>query len=155
MARWKRPTAAGMASRVLTFIPPPDSPKIVTLPGSPPNPAMLSRTHSSAAWMSSMPLIPDVATSGPPTSARWANPRAPRRWFTVATTTSPAPCESFATRDGVRTTAEREPTPMEPYHHRPPPVVEARRPDIEDKAVLSHRSGIADAHGLLHVVGDG
>ena len=34
---------------MLTEIAPADSPKIVTLPGSPPNAAMLSLTHSSAA----------------------------------------------------------------------------------------------------------
>ena len=37
---------AGIASSVLTFPPPPDWPKIVTLPGSPPKRSMLSRTHS-------------------------------------------------------------------------------------------------------------
>ena len=40
---------AGVASSVPTLMPPADSPKIVTFPGSPPNAAMLSRTHSSAA----------------------------------------------------------------------------------------------------------
>ena len=42
-----------------TFPPPPDWPKMVTLPGSPPNAAMLSRTHSSAATISSMPTLLD------------------------------------------------------------------------------------------------
>ena len=36
IARWKRPVAAGTASNVETFAPPPDSPKIVTFDGSPP-----------------------------------------------------------------------------------------------------------------------
>ena len=49
MAWWNRPCAAGNASRVPTLIPPADSPKIVTRPGSPPNAAMLSRTHSRAS----------------------------------------------------------------------------------------------------------
>jgi len=35
-----------------------DSPNIVTLPGSPPKRAMLSRTHSSAAIKSSCPTLP-------------------------------------------------------------------------------------------------
>jgi hypothetical protein len=47
-ALWKSPLAAGMAISVVTLPPPPDCPKIVTLPASPPNSAMLSRTHSSA-----------------------------------------------------------------------------------------------------------
>src|ERR1700747_3088111 len=49
----------------VTFAPPPDSPKIVTLPASPPKAAILSRTHSSAATMSSIPAFPDAATSQP------------------------------------------------------------------------------------------
>ena len=40
------PAAAGVPSSVPTLMPPADSPKIVTLPGSPPKAAMLSRTHS-------------------------------------------------------------------------------------------------------------
>jgi hypothetical protein len=45
----KSPFADGVAMSVPTLIPPADSPKIVTLDGSPPKFAMLSRTHSSAA----------------------------------------------------------------------------------------------------------
>ena len=65
IARWNSPAAAGMPSRTLTLAPPPDSPKIVTLPGSPPKAAMLSRTHSSASTMSSAPGEPEAATSAP------------------------------------------------------------------------------------------
>jgi hypothetical protein len=50
---------AGIAKRALTFMPPPDSPKIMTLPGSPPKLSMLSRTHSNAAIKSSMPAFPE------------------------------------------------------------------------------------------------
>ena len=45
------------------LIPPADSPKIVTSSGSPPNAAMLSRTHSSAATWSRMPALPEPANS--------------------------------------------------------------------------------------------
>jgi hypothetical protein len=69
-ALWKRPFAAGMAASVHTFAPPPDWPMIVTLPGSPPKAAMLSRTHSRAATMSSMPALPDAANFSPPTPER-------------------------------------------------------------------------------------
>jgi len=49
MALWNSPLASGIASRTHTLAPPPDSPMMVTLPGSPPKASMLSRTHSSAA----------------------------------------------------------------------------------------------------------
>jgi hypothetical protein len=49
MARWKRPCARGDAISALTENEPADSPKIVTLSGSPPKVAMLFLTHSSAA----------------------------------------------------------------------------------------------------------
>ena len=49
IARWNSPRAAGRPSSVPTLMPPADSPKIVTLSGSPPKVAMLSRTHVSAA----------------------------------------------------------------------------------------------------------
>ena len=42
-----------------TLCPPADSPKMVTLSGSPPKPSMLSRTHSSAATVSSVPKFPE------------------------------------------------------------------------------------------------
>jgi hypothetical protein len=60
-ARWNSPLAAGMASSALTLAPPPDCPKMVTLPGSPPKLAMLSRTQPSAATRSSMPALADEA----------------------------------------------------------------------------------------------
>ena len=45
IARWKSPRAAGTVSRHPTLWPPADSPKIVTLAGSPPKAAMWSRTQ--------------------------------------------------------------------------------------------------------------
>ena len=45
IARWNSPLAEGIASSVATLRPPPDWPKMVTVFGSPPNWAMLSRTH--------------------------------------------------------------------------------------------------------------
>ena len=52
MARWKSPRARAETSRLMVLVPPADSPKMVTLPGSPPKAATLSRTHSSARTMS-------------------------------------------------------------------------------------------------------
>ncbi len=42
---------------VVTALAPADSPMTVTLPGSPPNARMLSRTHSSAATWSRRPRL--------------------------------------------------------------------------------------------------
>ena len=86
-AWWNRPRADGMARRVVTFAPPPDSPKTVTFPGSPPNVATLSRTHSSAATMSSIPTRPESASPGW-TEERSRNPSEPTRWFRPIITTS-------------------------------------------------------------------
>src|SRR3954447_8784824 len=75
--------------KVLTFAPPPDWPKIVTLPGSPPNAAMVSCTQRNAAIRSSMPRLPDSAYSLPPRRPRYRKPKTFSRWLTVTTTTSP------------------------------------------------------------------
>ena len=87
MARWKSPLADGIAISVLTFPAPPDWPKIVTLFGSPPNAAMLSRTHSSAATMSSMPTLLASAHL-PPNSERYRKPKMFSRWLTEIDTAS-------------------------------------------------------------------
>ena len=56
-SRWNSPwPCAGAASSVDTFPPPPDWPKIMTLPGSPAEAAMLSFTHCSAATRSAIPM---------------------------------------------------------------------------------------------------
>ena len=55
MARRKRPVAAGEPSNVATLKPPADSPKTVTLSGSPPKAAMFSRTQPNAATWSRCP----------------------------------------------------------------------------------------------------
>jgi hypothetical protein len=69
------------------LLPPPDSPKIVTFDGSPPNGPMLSRTHSSAATMSSIPTLPELANSSASADTS-RKPSTPSRWFTPTTTTS-------------------------------------------------------------------
>ena len=61
IARWKSAWAAGIASSSEIFMAPPDWPTSVTRPGSPPKAAMLSRTHSSTARMSSWPTLPEAA----------------------------------------------------------------------------------------------
>ena len=51
---------------VAHLAPPPDWPKIMTRSGSPPNSAMLSRTHSSASTRSSMPHVARSRRSSAP-----------------------------------------------------------------------------------------
>ena len=63
-ARRKSPDALGVPNSVETLKPPADSPKTVTLCGSPPNAAMLSRTQARAANWSRRPQFP-TAPSGP------------------------------------------------------------------------------------------
>ena len=55
MALWNSPFASGDAWSTQTDHEPADWPKMVTLPGSPPNAATLSRTHSRVAMWSRMP----------------------------------------------------------------------------------------------------
>ena len=55
IAPWKSPLARGEAHSMLTAMPPADSPKIVTLFGSPPRAAMLRSIHRRPATMSSRP----------------------------------------------------------------------------------------------------
>ena len=55
IARWMSPAAIGLAIKAWTLVPPADSPKIVTLSGSPPNCAMFRSTHWSAAIWSRKP----------------------------------------------------------------------------------------------------
>ena len=59
----KSPSAAGTASSVATACAPALSPKIVTLSGSPPNAAMLSRTQRSAITRSRRNRLPSMVTS--------------------------------------------------------------------------------------------
>lgn len=66
------PRACSMAIRQTAEPAPAECPAIVTLPGSPPNAAMFSRTQRSAATWSSSPRL-----SGKP--GTWPNPSKPTR----------------------------------------------------------------------------
>ena len=79
IARWNRPVAYGEVISVVTQPPPADSPKSVTSLGSPPNAAMLSRTHSRAATMSRNPTLVSNTWSASPNDEKSRNPSAPRR----------------------------------------------------------------------------
>ena len=60
----KRPFAFGLLSRHATLMPPADSPPIVTRDGSPPKPAMLSRTHSQRRDLVAQPEIGHALRQG-------------------------------------------------------------------------------------------
>jgi hypothetical protein len=88
MAPWTSPFASGVATMALTEKEPADSPKIVTLPGSPPKAAMFFCTHLSAATWSSSPQLPDALRPLALVSSGCARkPNTPSRWFALTTTT--------------------------------------------------------------------
>ena len=70
--RWNSPTARGTDSRTIAAAAPADCPATVTLPGSPPNRAISSRTQASAATQSSTPRLGGA-------SSRTSNPSTPSR----------------------------------------------------------------------------
>ena len=72
---------------------------------------MLSRTHASAATRSRSPAFPDAAYSSPIRSARWVKPSAPRRWFTVTTTTSPRGARLSPAQSGLLPVPKWSPPP--------------------------------------------
>ncbi len=100
MALWNRPRAGGNAIKVATFAAPPDWPKMVTLSGSPPKPATLSRTHLKARTMSSTPVLPESAKrSSRLSSLIW--PKILIRWLIVTTTTSPSRARLVPSKPGA------------------------------------------------------
>ncbi len=140
MARWNNPFAEGIASSVLTFPPPPDWPKIVTLFGSPPKFAMLSRTHSSAATASSIPALLACANFSPPRSARYRNPKELRRWFTVTGDHVMLASHVRAVVDRVATASASESAAVEPDHNRPlAAAARAVGPDVQMQTILADR----------------
>lgn len=79
MARANRPLAEGTASREAVMHAPALSPKIVTLSGSPPNPAMLSRTHCNASTRSRRYKLLSMVMSGVDSDEKSTHPSAPSR----------------------------------------------------------------------------
>lgn len=72
---------------VVTALPPADSPNTVTGPGWPPNAAVLSRTHSSAATWSRSPRLLSTDREGEACPVGSRKPSA--RWFSQTWTRSP------------------------------------------------------------------
>ncbi len=80
IARWNRPFATGEPARPPTMAAPADSPKIVTLFGSPPNAAMLAFTQRSTAMLSASAWLPDAFRPDSLVSSGCEkNPNAPSR----------------------------------------------------------------------------
>ena len=63
IALWKSPLDLSVTSKEKTLCPPADSPKIVTLSGSPPKRAIFSFTQWSAAIMSKVPKFEVLSKS--------------------------------------------------------------------------------------------
>src|SRR5271170_2503020 len=149
MARRNSPFAAGIASKALTLPPPPDWPKIVTLPGSPPKLATLSRTHSSVATRSSTPALPECANSAPPSALRSRNPKMLRRIDghddDIA---SPGQVGASGTRRVGRSIGEG--AAMKPNHDRALAGTEAGGPQIERQAVFADRYLVRNAGQARH-----
>jgi hypothetical protein len=74
-----RPRASGDVISAQIGQPPADSPAIVTRPGSPPNAAMLRRTHRSAASWSSRPKLPVAVSREVPSPGTSRDPNTPSR----------------------------------------------------------------------------
>ena len=118
IARWNRPLRGGHAEQRRHLIAPADSPKIVTLPGSPPKAAMLSRTHSSAATWSSMPELPTRAAAGRRRSRVSQEAERAEAVVDVTTTTSPRARERVPVVPGRGRDADANAAAVDPHHHR-------------------------------------
>ena len=114
------------------LIAPADSPKTVTLAGSPPKAAMLSRTHSRAATWSSRPrlAVPSLQVQEP---------------------VGPDPPVDDHADDAVagevtavvrRLHTELEHAALDPHHDRQPGSPGSGRPDVEVQAVLTGHVGV-------------
>ena len=79
IAWWKRPFADGTASRVATACAPALSPKMVTLPGFPPNAAMFSLTQPSAITRSRRKMLLSIGFSGVDSEEKSTQPSGPSR----------------------------------------------------------------------------
>ena len=126
IARRKSPLAPGVPSSEATLNAPADSPKIVTLAGSPPKAAMLSRTHISAACWSWMPQI----AHEPVRIGQAAMTEETQRTKSVVDGDHDGiavPHEVAPTVQEHRPAARSEPTPVNEDHDRPtPPVLRGR-----------------------------
>ncbi len=111
------------------LIAPADSPKTVTLPGSPPKAAMFSCTHSQRRELVEQAKVGDAV----------AEIEEPLRAGTPVDdhTDDAVPGEAAAVVGRRR--AELEHTALDPDHHRQPRRAGLRRPDVEVQAVLGRR----------------
>ena len=124
------------------LIAPADSPKTVTLPGSPPNAPMFSCTHSSAATWSSRPTF--AMPSAEVEEALGAG--AP-----VDDDADDAVAGEVATVVG-RGRAELEHAALDPHHHRQTGRRGVGRPQVEVQAVLRRCGALDGGEGARDVV---
>jgi len=103
MTRVIRGWASGDASRDMTAEPPADWPAMVTVVGSPPNAAMLSRTHSRPRIMSRRPRFVGASEIHP-------KPSKPRR-YERATVTMPSRLKERPSYQGLDDDPAKKPPP--------------------------------------------
>lgn len=107
----EQPIPAGEASRFATLITPADSPKIVTLPESPPNAAKLSCTQPSANSWSRRPRLSGAVEGGEPGDVQ---PIVDRHQHDAVA----GERDAVVGRDGVAAAGTR--AAVDPHHHRQP-----------------------------------
>ena len=134
-ARWNSPAAAGATSRSIAQSAPADWPASVTRAGSPPNAAMLSRTHSSAAIWSSRPQFA-AGASGPAARSGCAEPAEAAQPVVDAhdhgTGGQREPLAGIQTRARM---PDGKAAAVKPHEHRPA-TIERRREHVEAQALL-------------------
>ena len=132
IARRNSPSARGMASRVPMLIAPADSPKTVTLSGSPPNAAMFVPHPLEGRDLVEQPHVGDAVVeveealgAGPPVDHD-------------ADDAVASEAAAVVRRRG----AELEHAALDPHHHRQPGRLRVGRPEVEVEAVLGRRGAL-------------
>ena len=147
-----RPLAAGTASSVATACAPALSPKIVTLSGSPPNTAMLSRTQRSAITRSrrnrlSSKVMSVVGQRGQVQAAQRTQPVVHRDIDAALAR------QRCAVVDRRRRAAHEVAAAVDEHHHRQRVIGRAfGRDDVERQAVLAHRLVLAGREDRVHAL---
>ena len=146
---WNSPRRRASPSSVPTLPAPADSPKIVTSSGSPPNAAMLSRTHSSAATWSSRPALPEPCELGAEQVGEVQEAERPEPVVDRDDDDVAVLHERVPSYHGVSPAPEHERAAVDPHHHRPPRVVARGRPHVEVEAVLARYAALLAEHRVI------
>ena len=139
MALWNSPFARGDAWSTHTDHEPADWPKMVTLPGSPPNAATLSRTH-----LEGRDVVEDAVVArrllGRLGGQGGMGEEAERPQAVVGGHHDHALFRHRGAVEDLRAAGARTvPAAVEPHHHRPALAHPRRRPQVQRQAVLAAR----------------